>query len=293
LQEGDMTPVRAVGGASDILGEGPVWDVQEQALYWVDIRGPALRRLDGASATVKSWPMPEMVGSMAVRAAGGVLVALRSALALFDPASGRFERVAAPEAQLDGHRFNDGKCDRQGRFWAGTMHDVTRDPVGTLYRLDARGCVAMEPGIRIPNSLCWSPDGRTMYFADSLLRTVFAYPFDPDSGELGARRVFATVEAPAIPDGATVDRDGFVWCAHYDGWRVVRFAPDGRIDRVLELPVQRPTSCQFGGPGLDTLYITTARQKLTPQELAGQPLAGALLALDLDVTGLPETRFAG
>jgi sugar lactone lactonase YvrE len=288
-----MTPVRAVGGTTDILGEGPVWDVREQALYWVDIRGPALRRLDGASATVTSWPMPEMIGSMAVREAGGVLVALRSALMFFDPASGRLDRVAAPEAHLEGHRFNDGKCDRQGRFWVGTMHDVTRDPVGTLYRLDARGCVPMERGIRIPNSLCWSPDGRTMYFADSLLRTVFAYTFDPDSGELGARRVFAKVDAPAIPDGATVDRDGFVWCAHYDGWRVVRFAPDGRIDRVIELPVQRPTSCQFGGPELSRLYITTARQKLTPQELAGQPLAGALLALDVDVAGLPETRFAG
>ena len=288
-----MTPVRAVGGTSDILGEGPVWDVLEQALYWVDIRGQALRRLAGANGTATSWPMPEPIGSLALREAGGVLVALRSALAFFDPVSGRFERIAAPEAHLQGHRFNDGKCDRQGRFWAGTMHDVTRDPVGTLYRLDARGCVAMERGVRIPNSLCWSPDGRTMYFSDSLLRTVFAYPFDPDSGELGTRRVFATVEAPAIPDGATVDRDGFVWCAHYDGWRVVRFAPDGRIDRVIELPVQRPTSCQFGGPGLDTLYITTAKQKLTPPELTAQPLAGALLALDVDVTGLAETRFAG
>lgn len=288
-----MMPVRAVGGTSDILGEGPVWDVREQALYWVDIRAPALRRMDGASGAVTTWPMPEMIGSLAVREAGGVLVALRSALAYFDPASGAIDRVAAPEAQLEGHRFNDGKCDRQGRFWAGTMHDVTRDPVGSLYRLDGRGCVAMEHGIRIPNSLCWSPDGRTMYFADSLARTVFAYPFDTASGELGARRVFAAVTAPAIPDGATVDRDGFVWCAHYDGWRIVRFAPDGRVDRTLELPVQRPTSCQFGGPDLRTLYITTARQKLTPQELAGQPLAGALLALDLDVTGLPESRFAG
>jgi sugar lactone lactonase YvrE len=283
-----------VGNTTDILGEGPVWDVQDQALYWVDIRGPALRRLDAASGEVATWPMPEMIGSLAVRRQGGLLLALRSALASFDPVSGAIEPIAAPEAHLEAHRFNDGKCDRQGRFWAGTMHDVTRDPVGTLYRLDAgHRCVAMERGIRIPNSLCWSPDGALMYFADSLSRTIFAYPFDVATGELGARRVFATIEPPAIPDGATVDREGFVWCAHYDGWRIVRFSPDGRIDRTLELPVQRPTSCQFGGPALRTLYITTASQKLSREELARQPLAGALLALETDVMGLPEARYAG
>jgi sugar lactone lactonase YvrE len=290
-----MQELRRVGATTDILGEGPVWDVQEQALYWVDIRRPALRRYLPASGDASTWPMPEMVGSLAVRKRGGVLLALRSALAFFDPATGTIERVAAPEAHLAEHRFNDGKCDRQGRFWAGTMHDVTRDPVGTLYRLDpARGCVAMEKGIRIPNSLCWSPDGATMYFADSLARTIFAYPFDPATGALGLRRVFATVEAPAIPDGATVDRDGFIWCAHYDGWRIVRFAPDGRIDRTIELPVQRPTSCQFGGPDLGTLYVTTALQKLSPEQLAAQPLAGALLALmEVGASGLPEARYDG
>lgn len=283
-----------VAGATDILGEGPVWDVDDQALYWVDIRGPSVRRLDWRSQRVQSWPMPEMVGSLAVREKGALLVALKSALCFFDPGTGAFQRVCAPEADRPDMRFNDGKCDRQGRFWAGTMNDVTREPQGTLYRLDAaRGCSPMQTGIRIPNSLCWSPDGRVMYFSDSLARMIFAYSFDPGTGELGERGEFAAVEQPAIPDGATVDAAGFVWCAHYDGWRIVRFAPDGRIDRVVELPVQRPTSVQFGGPDLDILFVTTATQKLTQEELAAQPLAGAVLLLDVGVRGLPEPRYSG
>jgi len=289
-----MADIQRIGATSDILGEGPIWDVREQALYWVDIRKPAVQRYDWATRTVKSWSMPEMVGSLAVREKGGLVVALKSQIAFFDLATGALDRIASPEVGREAMRFNDGKCDRQGRFWAGTMNDVTRDPEGTLYRLDpVRGCVSMERGIRIPNSLAWSVDSRTLYFADSPLRTIFSYPFDPATGEIGAPLSFATVEAPAIPDGATVDAEGCLWSAHYDGWRVVRFMPDGRIDRVIDLPVQRPTSCQFGGPDLSVLFVTTARQKLTPQELATQPLAGALLALDVGVRGVAEARYVG
>jgi len=289
-----MADIQRIGATSDILGEGPIWDVREQALYWVDIRKPAVQRYDWATRTVKSWSMPEMVGSLAVREKGGLVVALKSQIAFFDLATGALDRIASPEVGREAMRFNDGKCDRQGRFWAGTMNDVTRDPEGTLYRLDpVRGCVSMERGIRIPNSLAWSVDSRTLYFADSPLRTIFSYPFDPATGEIGAPLSFATVEAPAIPDGATIDAEGCLWSAHYDGWRVVRFMPDGRIDRVIDLPVQRPTSCQFGGPDMSVLFVTTARQKLTPQELATQPLAGALLALDVGVRGVAEARYVG
>lgn len=286
--------VRRVGETSDILGEGPVWDVREQAFYWVDIRGCAVRRYAWATRAVQTWTLPEMVGSLAVRERGGLLLALQSALAFFDPASGALERIAAPEAGRAQMRFNDGKCDRQGRFWAGTMNDSIREPTGTLYRLDPqRGCVAQFNGIRTPNSLAWSPDGRTMYFADSRSQTIHAYPYDTGTGELGVPRAFHTVEPPAIPDGATVDAEGFLWCALYGGWKVVRIAPDGRIDRSVELPVQQPTSCQFVGPGLDVLFITTAKQRLTEADLAQQPLAGALLAVDVGVKGLPEPRYQG
>ncbi len=288
-----MIDMQRVGEQTDVLGEGPVWDMEEQALYWVDIRKPAVRRYDGRNRKVTAWAMPELVGSLAVRSEGGLLLALKSALAFFDPQSGTFRPVASPEASRPNQRFNDGKCDRQGRFWAGTMNDTARLPDGTLYRFDPSGCVAVESGITIPNSLCWSPDARVMYFCDSWTRTICAYDFDPATGRAANKRPFATTVAPSIPDGATVDAEGCLWCAEYDGWRITCFAPDGRRLRSVELPVQRPTSCMFGGPDLGTLFVTTATQKLSPEELAKQPLAGALLAIDVGVRGLPETRFDG
>ena len=288
-----MIDMQRVGEQTDVLGEGPLWDVREQALYWVDIRKPAVRRYDIGNRKLTAWTTPEMVGSLAVRKEGGLLLALKSALALFDPTSGSIRPVASPEADRPSQRFNDGKCDRQGRFWAGTMNDRARQPDGTLYRFGGSECAAIETGITIPNSLCWSPDGRTMYFSDSWTRTIFSYDFDPATGEVANKRPFATTVAPAIPDGATIDAEGCLWCAEYDGWRITRFAPDGRRMRSIELPLQRPTSCMFGGPDLSTLFVTSATQKLSVEELAKQPLAGALLAMDVGVRGLPESRFNG
>lgn len=292
-----MTPTR-VGEQRDILGERPLWDVEEEALYWVDIRRPALRRLDHGSGGVDTRPMPGLVGSIALAGPGRLLVALAEQVAVYDWVAGRFDTVAELPARVPGHRFNDGRCDRQGRFWVGTMHNVTRTPEGVLYRLDARGASAWElaavrGGVRIPNSLAWSPDGRTMYFADSLDHAIFAHDFDPETGAMGPARPFAATTPPGFPDGSTVDADGFLWNAEFNAARVVRYAPDGRVERVVEVPVPRPTSCAFGGPGLDTLFITTASQGMTPEELEAQPLTGALLALDVGVRGIPEPRWTG
>ena len=285
--------LQRIGSQTDVLGESPVWDERAQCLYWVDIRRPAIRRLYPASGVIDTWPMPDLVGSIALTDEERLLVALPNFVALFDPLSGSLEAFAHPPHQVPGHRFNDGRCDRQGRFWVGSMHNLTRAPVGVLYKLEGRGELeAMQGGICIPNSLAFSPDGRTMYFADSLRYTLFAYDYDPATGCMGQQRVFATTEPPGFPDGSTVDAEGCVWNAQFDAWRVVRYAPDGRIDRVIEMPVQRPTSCAFGGADLATLYITTASQKLSPAELQAQPLAGALLALDVGVRGLVEPRFA-
>ena len=286
--------IRRAGDTTDLLGESPVWCEREQALYWVDVRGPFIRRHDHATGETRSWPMPELAGSLALRESGGLVVALATALAFFDVDTGTLERVAAPEAGIAHRRFNDGRCDRQGRFWAGTMDDVGRGPEGTLYRLDAdHRCTAVFGGIRCPNSLAWSPDGRTMYFADSYLHRICAYDFEPDAGTLGAPRSFARIDPPAMADGSAVDAEGFLWNAEYDGGRLTRYAPDGAIDRVLPLPLRRPTCCAFGGPELDILYVTTAAQRLTPEEQAAQPLAGALLALHLGIRGLPEPRYRG
>ena len=285
------TPVR-VGTQRDILGESPIWDERSQCLYWIDIRLPAIRRLGVPGGRVETWPMPDLVGCIAFVDDGRLLVALPQQVALFDPATGALEPFVDAPAPAPGHRFNDGRCDRQGRFWAGTMHNITRAPEGVLYRLEGRGpLLPVRSGICIPNSLAWSPDGTTMYFADSLRYTLFAYDYDPATGRVGAERIFATTEPPGFPDGSTVDAEGCLWNAQFNAGRVVRYAPDGRIDRVIELPVERPTCCAFGGPGLDILYVTTASQKMTEAELQAQPLAGALLALDVGVRGLVEPRF--
>jgi sugar lactone lactonase YvrE len=289
---GDRVRIERFVDTEDILGETPVWSAAEHALYWVDVRRPALHRVDAGSGRITTWKMPELVGSAALCRGGGVLVALRSSVQRFDPATERMTLVAAPEGGNGQMRLNDGRCDRRGRFWVGSMNDVTRGPEGRLYRVDGRGgCTSFVDGVIVPNSLSWSPDDRTMYFTGPDLRTMLAYRFDVDAGTARDPRPFAEVAAPAVPDGATVDADGCVWCALYDGWRIVRYTPDGRVDRVVDVPVQSPTSLTFGGPGLRTLFVTTARQRIAPDSLARQPLAGSVLALDVGVGGLPEPLF--
>jgi L-arabinonolactonase len=290
-----VTDVRCVLRADAVLGEGALWDVAERVLYWVDIKGRSVHRFDPASGGDRRWPVAEDVGSLAVRAGGGLVLALRSGFHFFDPATGRATPVALPEPERTENRFNDGKTDRQGRFWAGSMHDPETKPTGALYRLDADlSCARLIDGVVCSNALCWSPDSRTMYHADTCARTVWAWDFDASSGEVANRRTFVQVpESEGAPDGATVDADGFVWLAHWNGWRVTRYDPRGRVARVVPLPVQRPTCPAFGGPDLDVLYVTSATIGLSPEERAQQPWAGGLLALDPGARGLAEQRFSG
>lgn len=290
-----MGAVIEIVASRDKLGEVPVWDVTEQALYWVDIEGKRLRRLDHATGTVKEWSFPERIGSFALREKGGMVCAFESGFAFFDPVSGAVDWIARPEAHLPGNRFNDGKCDRAGRFWAGTMDDRLASHTGALYRLDPDLIVSrMDEAIGISNSLAWSPANDRFYFADTMDGVIFVHDYDHASGKLSNKRRFAsTGDQPGQPDGSTIDEHGYLWNAQWDGWRIVRYAPDGSIDRVVELPVQKPTSCMFGGPDLSTLYITTAIWDLEGADLAKQPWAGSLLAVDVGVRGLPEPRFAG
>jgi sugar lactone lactonase YvrE len=285
----------AVNGP-DMLGEGPVWSVREQALYWVDIRAPAVHRLDPSSGDVRTAALPAMVGSIGLRRdAGSLLVALQNGFHTLDFASGALTPVHDPEHHLPHNRFNDGRADRRGRFWAGTMRVENPTACGSLYRLDAdHRCTMAREHITIPNSICWSPDDRVMYFADTPHAKILAFDFDIDEGRMGAARVFADLAGgTGKPDGSVVDADGCVWNAQYGGGRVVRYTPDGREDLAIQLPVTQVTCCAFGGPDLGTLYITTARQNLTPGKLAEQPLAGALFAVRPGVTGLPENEWGG
>jgi len=281
--------------SGDVLGESPSWLAREQCLYWIDLRAPALRRLDPASGAVESWAMPDLVGAVVGRRSGGLVVAVRHALLGFDPRDGAFAAIANVEDGPPDNRLNDAKCDPAGRILCGSMWDFGLRTTGGLYRIDATGAVTqLRAGVTVANAIAFAPDGRTLYFTDTRQGAIEQADYDPATGEIGPWRLFAAADAaPGRPDGATVDADGYLWNARYQGGCLARFAPDGRLDRLVELPVSQPTSCAFGGPDLRTLYVTTARQKLSAEALAAEPLAGALLALDVGVAGLVEPLFAG
>ncbi len=294
----DKGPV-CIYEAKNVCGEGPVWDAAEQALYWVDIpEGRILRRRE-ADGAVTSWTVGTDIGAMALRTGGGVVAGLRSGFALVDLGTSEVDLIGDPESERSDTRFNDGKCDPQGRFWCGTFHDLPdpkkRQPVAALYRLDTDlRYHKVVDGVRGSNGIGWSPDGRTMYYTDTPTFRIDSFDFDPASGSVSNRRVFATLPKDVgRPDGLTVDADGFVWSAHFDGWRVTRYASDGSIDRTLMMPVRHVTSCAFGGADLKTLYITSATEDLTERELAEQPLAGGVFAYRPGVRGLSMARFAG
>jgi sugar lactone lactonase YvrE len=287
--------VESVVASQDVLGECTIWCDRDQVLWWVDIRGPSLKRYNPANGEVRGLALSEAIGSFGLTRSGKTMIAgMKSGLYFLDPQSGTLKLIAAPEQHVPQNRFNDGRCDRAGRFWAGTMSDGPREPVGSLYRLDPDGrCNRIRGELFVPNSIAWTPDDRLMYLADTHRHVIWAYDFDLAQGVVRNERVFADCsDHPGRPDGSCVDAAGCLWNAEYGGSRVVRYAPDGRIDQVIELPVSNITCCCFGGKGLDTLYISTARQKMTPEQLAREPLAGNIFACSPGARGLPEARFA-
>ena len=286
--------IERLGVADDQLGEGPLWDPAAHVLYWVDIKGRAIRRLDVARGAVQSWPTPSDIGALALRQAGGAVVALKDGFYGFDFASGACEPLAAGLVDAPGIRFNDGKVDRQGRFLAGTIVEDLSAPDAKLFRLNGDLSVeVLESGITCSNGPCWSPDGGTFYFADTPTRLISAYDYDAASGALANKRPFADTDRfETAPDGATVDAEGHLWCAFVLSGAIGRFAPDGTLVRTVEVPVDHPTSVTFGGPDLDVLYVTSLTVALRIGDPAPRP--GGLHAIHgLGVQGIPEPRFAG
>jgi sugar lactone lactonase YvrE len=275
------------------LGEGPVWDEREGCLWWVDITGEAIHRTDYASRRDEIIPVGRMVGAVVLRADGGLIAALQDGFATIDSGDGRVELVAPVEQDDTGTRMNDGKVDPAGRFWAGTMAIDERPGAGTLYRLgpDVRA-TPMVSEITISNGLDWSLDGQTMYYIDTPTRRVDRFAFDPATGDIADRTTaFAIREGAGGPDGMTVDAEGFVWVALWDGWAVERYTPDGTLDRRIDVPVAQASSCTFGGPDLDVLFITTAQKELSAESLAEQPHAGSLFICRPGVRGRASFRF--
>ncbi len=283
-------------------GESPLWSPATGRLFWVDIRGPALHEFDPGTGTDRAWEMPSWIGACYLTQTGAA-VTLRGGLFLFDPASGALTFGAG--APFDARRFifNDGRCDRQGRLFAGPMlmplppAGQTPDTEGApLWRYDGAGTwTPVTPPVKLSNGLAWSPDGRVMYHSDTYRQTVWAWDYDPASGEATNRRVFVKVEVPGAdgPDGAAVDRDGFYWVAVFGGGCLLRFDPDGRLERRIDLPCRYPSMPAFGGVGLDAIYVTSANYKLSEAERATKPQEGAPFRLPAPVPGLVEAVFGG
>lgn len=287
-----MDRIDVVLEAGCIHGEGPVWDDREGRLYWTDIESLKLWSLDPATGRSESRSMPEKVCSIAFRESGGLLIAFASGLSFYDLATRESTRIVDVEPEIPETRLNDGRCDRQGRFIVGG-YDPTEKGLSAAYRLDADLSLhRLFGGLSSANGTCFSPDGRTMYYADSPRGEIWAFDYDTDTGTPSARRVLCDfTRQPGVPDGSAIDAEGCLWNAQWNGSRVVRYRPDGSLDRVIELPCRYPTCVAFGGRELDTLYITTSRLVLTEEEARLQPLAGALLAVRAGVLGLPESRF--
>ena len=287
--------IQKVETERDLLGEGPLWDPRDEFLYWIDSNGCRIRRLDPRSGEVRNWPVPEQIGSMALRDTGGAVIALKSGFHFFDFENGTATPVIDPEPGEERTRFNDGKVDRQGRFIAGSMDmPGNNDFRGSLYRLDADLKVTKLRGnVGVSNGPCFSPDGATFYFADSPRRMIWAYDYDGETGDVSNMRTFIDLGAiDAFPDGATVDADGQLWSALVTRGQIGCFSPDGELLRTVDVPTDHPSSVMFGGPDLDVLYVTSIwewRQVKTENEADGH-----LFAIHgLEATGLPESRFAG
>jgi len=276
-----------------LLGESPSWSTAEQALYWVDIKAHRLHCFRPATGERRQWELPWLASSVAPADDGRLVLATAAGVGLFDPAAGAFEVIAELDTDRPGNRPNEGKCDRHGRFWVGTMDDAEVAVSGRLYRFDPDRTVHCLVGdVGISNTLAWTADDRTLYFADTMASTIYAYEHDPDTGEVRNPRHFADTHGmPGGPDGSCIDADDFLWNCQWDGARIARYAPDGRLDRVVPMPVPRPTSCCFGGPDLDTLYITSARIGLDDRALGAAPDSGSLFAFRPGVRGVSEVPF--
>jgi L-arabinonolactonase len=282
--------------AANVLGEGVLWDDAAAVLWWTDIQSSELLRYDWTTRRLQRTALPHRLGSFGlIQGSGDIIAAFAGGIALYHPESASLQWISQPATGKSHLRFNDGRVDRQGRFWTGTMiehHSAQGD--ATLYCVSANGATAEhEQGLQITNGICTSPDGRRLYLADSPRAIIYRYDLDPDTGALHHRRVFARTSGGAVPDGANVDEDGCVWSAQWGGHRVVRYTPEGKLDQVLEVPVSQPTCVAFGGPDRDLLFVSSAREGLSPSDLAQQPHAGDVLVYRPGVRGLPEPRFRG
>jgi L-arabinonolactonase len=293
-----MVEIVQLVDARALVGEGTTWDPNAGVLWWIDIWGRTIHRFHPIGGRNETFGMPEMVGCVGLRSRGGLVITLASGFYFFDPDTRRLDFIGNPEAHIKETRFNDGKTDRFGRFWSGTTFEAPgRKPerIGSLYRLDADLSMhRMVQGIGSSNGLAWSPDGRIMYFADSYGGAVWAFDVDVSTGDVENRRVFIDTEPTgSFADGATVDAEGCYWLTLPGASKVNRYDPAGKLMLSVTMPVDTPTCCEFGGPNLDILFVTSGTLRRSEAELAGQTAPGGLFAVYAGIKGLALPPFAG
>lgn len=275
------------------LGEGVIWDAAGAAVWWTDIEGRALYRYSPADKQLQQWSTPERLGCFALVAdSDNLICGFASGFAYYNPATGAVQWLGKIESDNPGTRLNDGRADRQGRFWAGSMVEAGEPGGGALYSINNQLQVCRQiSGLTISNGLCWSPDGKLMYHTDTPSRSIYRYEFDTASGVISNQSLLVGTEKGCFPDGATVDAEGYIWSAQWAASRVVRYSPAGEVDFILPLPVSQPTCVAFGGPGLNRLFITSAHQGLDNRARAAQPEAGNLFIFETDIQGVADPGF--
>jgi L-arabinonolactonase len=286
--------IQCVNDVRARLGEGTCWDHRAQCLWWLDIYSKVIHRYQPSTGISSTFDAPSEPGCVAVRERGGLIVAMKDGFYFFDPAENVFTPILDAEAHIAQTRMNDGKTDRQGRFWSGTVSESSPpQSVASLYRLDSDlSCHKVVEGVTCSNGLAWNPDSRTMYFADSATPYVWAWDFDPERGEVENRRVFVDLSPfEGVCDGATVDAEGCYWLTMPFKGKVQRYDPAGKLMQTIALPADVPTCCEFGGKDLNILFVTTATLGRVATELKEFPMAGSLFALDVGVSGLPARHF--
>ncbi|MFK8049383.1 MAG: SMP-30/gluconolactonase/LRE family protein [Halioglobus sp.] len=276
------------------LGEGIIWDERDESIWWTDIQNSMLYRCHLAEEKLEQWTTPERVGCFALVADKDYLiVGFESGFAYYDPRSGYLEWLKKVGQDTPNTRLNDGRADRQGRFWAGSMvENGGSPPAGKLYCMDQQmQCSSHFSELSISNGLCWSPDSAFMYHTDTPTREIYRYNFDATTGAMSNRTLFVKTEQGCFPDGSTVDAQGYLWNAQWGASQVVRYSPHGEVDLVLKVPASQPSCVAFGGPKLDTLFVTTARENLSADDLAQQSEAGNVLIYRTDISSIPDPRF--
>ena len=278
-----------------VLGESPVWDAARGCLHWLDLAASRYHRLDPATGVATARDLSAAPGSFALTQGGDLVTAFEDGFWRLDPDTGDRAAILDPEPDQPDNRFNDGKAGPDGAFWAGSLNRDYKNPTGALWRLAPDGtCSAALTDIYVSNGPAWSPAGDRFYFSDSVRGVTWVFPFDAGTGVLGQRSVLVERDAaPGFPDGAAMDADGCLWSARWTGGCVARFTPAGNLDRIVKLPVSLVTSCAFGGPSLDTLFVTSATISLDDKQLEAEPLSGRVFSVNVGVFGAPVGVYAG